>query len=166
MVQKYQNEFSPIFYYGKKLKTSGKLQKIPDFTALWLRTTLLNDPVNCTKPKPLMLSVYCIPLGRGESAAGVARWPGQGPGDTQARPGAGHRPGGDREPGSVWGEGRVMFCQLSRFVRVDWKFRLLTLIPLHSKTELLLLLRTGRIGHWTFIHTAMLFITTLPLKDQ
>ena len=30
MVQKYQNEISPIFYYGKKLKTSGKLQKIPD----------------------------------------------------------------------------------------------------------------------------------------
>ena len=65
-----------------------------------------------------MLSVY-LPPGRGESAAGVARWPGQGPGDTQARPGAGHRAGGDREPGSVWGEGRVMFCQLSRFVRVD-----------------------------------------------
>ena len=30
MVQKYQNEISPIFYYGKKLKTSGKLLKIPD----------------------------------------------------------------------------------------------------------------------------------------
>ena len=29
MVQKYQNEISPIFYYGKKLKTSGKLLKIP-----------------------------------------------------------------------------------------------------------------------------------------
>ena len=30
MVQKYQNEISPIFYYGKKLKTSEKLLKIPD----------------------------------------------------------------------------------------------------------------------------------------
>ena len=30
MVQKYQNEISPIVYYGKKLKTSGKLLKIPD----------------------------------------------------------------------------------------------------------------------------------------
>ena len=29
MVQKYQNEISPIFYYGKKLKTSEKLLKIP-----------------------------------------------------------------------------------------------------------------------------------------
>ena len=29
MVQKYQNEIAPIFYYGKKLKTSGKLLKIP-----------------------------------------------------------------------------------------------------------------------------------------
>ena len=30
MVQKYQNEISPIVYNGKKLKTSGKLLKIPD----------------------------------------------------------------------------------------------------------------------------------------
>ena len=30
MVQKYQNENSPIFYYGKKIKTSEKLLKIPD----------------------------------------------------------------------------------------------------------------------------------------
>ena len=30
MVQKYQNEISPIFYYGKKIKTSEKLLKIPD----------------------------------------------------------------------------------------------------------------------------------------
>ena len=30
MVWKYQNEISPIFYYGKKLKTSEKLLKIPD----------------------------------------------------------------------------------------------------------------------------------------
>ena len=29
MVQKYQNEIAPIFYCGKKLKTSGKLLKIP-----------------------------------------------------------------------------------------------------------------------------------------
>ena len=29
MVQKYQNEIAPIFYNGKKLKTSGKLLKIP-----------------------------------------------------------------------------------------------------------------------------------------
>ena len=29
MVQKHQNEISPIFYYGKKLKTSGTLLKIP-----------------------------------------------------------------------------------------------------------------------------------------
>ena len=49
-------------------------------------------------PRP---NVYCVPLGRGESAAGVARWPGQGPGEAQARPGAGNRAGGDREPGSV-----------------------------------------------------------------
>ena len=27
MDQKYQNEISPIIYYGKKLKISGKLQK-------------------------------------------------------------------------------------------------------------------------------------------
>ena len=46
-----------------------------------------------------------LPPGRGESATGVARWPGQGPGEAQARPGAGNRAGGDREPGSVWGEG-------------------------------------------------------------
>ena len=30
MVWKYQNEISPIFYYGKKLKTSEKLLKITD----------------------------------------------------------------------------------------------------------------------------------------
>ena len=29
MVRKYQNEISPIFYYGKKLETSGKTLKIP-----------------------------------------------------------------------------------------------------------------------------------------
>ena len=52
-----------------------------------------------------MLSVNCVPLGRGEPAAGVARWPGPGPGETQAGPGAGDRAGGDREPGSVWGKG-------------------------------------------------------------
>ena len=33
MVQKYQNEIAPIFYYRKKLKTSGKLLKIPDLQA-------------------------------------------------------------------------------------------------------------------------------------
>ena len=30
MVAKYQNEIAPIFYYGKQLKTSGKLLKIAD----------------------------------------------------------------------------------------------------------------------------------------
>ena len=45
MVQKYQNEFSPIFYYGKKLKNIRKTPKNTRFTAPWLRTTLLNDPV-------------------------------------------------------------------------------------------------------------------------
>ena len=34
MVQKYQNEIAPIFYYGKKLKTSEKLLKIPDISPL------------------------------------------------------------------------------------------------------------------------------------
>ena len=36
MVQKYQNEIPPIFYYGISTKTSGKDLKIPNLQALTL----------------------------------------------------------------------------------------------------------------------------------
>ena len=48
MVQKYQNEIAPIFYYGKSPKTNEKDPKIPFLQPpdwgqpYWL----LNDPVN------------------------------------------------------------------------------------------------------------------------
>ena len=36
MVQKYQNEIAPIFYYGISTKTNEKDLKIPDLQALTL----------------------------------------------------------------------------------------------------------------------------------
>ena len=36
MVQKYQNEIAPIFYYGISTKTNRKYLKIPDLQALTL----------------------------------------------------------------------------------------------------------------------------------
>ena len=62
MVQKYQNEFSPIFYYAKKLKTSGKLLKIPDlhppdwgqpywmtrYLGLWFKIHTFSETSTCS----------------------------------------------------------------------------------------------------------------------
>ena len=49
MVQKYQNEIAPIFYYGISTKTNRKYLKIPDLQALTLgrvkKITLYNIDV-------------------------------------------------------------------------------------------------------------------------
>ena len=65
MVWKYQNEISPIFYCGKKLKTSEKLLKLPDIQPLdwkhpyWMTRykTHLMDRMACT----LFLLMVTIP---------------------------------------------------------------------------------------------------------
>ena len=47
MVQKYQNESAPIFYYGKSPKTNRKHLKIPYLQALTLGHVKKNDTVLC-----------------------------------------------------------------------------------------------------------------------
>ena len=49
MVQKYQNEISPIFYYGKSPKTSEKDLKIPNLQPpdwkipYWMNTGVIHN---------------------------------------------------------------------------------------------------------------------------
>ena len=45
MGQKYQNEIAPIFYYGISAKKKWKRPKNTQFTAPWLKKSLLNVPV-------------------------------------------------------------------------------------------------------------------------
>ena len=52
MVQKYQNEIAPIFYYGISTKTNKKDLKIPDLQALTLgrvKKITLNSPIHLRK---------------------------------------------------------------------------------------------------------------------
>ena len=49
MVQKYQNEIPPIFYYGISTKTNEKYLKIPILHKNWLKKSLLNVPVVLTQ---------------------------------------------------------------------------------------------------------------------
>ena len=48
MVQKYQNEISPIIYYGISTKINKKRPQNTYFTAPWLKKSLLNVPVLST----------------------------------------------------------------------------------------------------------------------
>ena len=54
MVQKYQNEIPPIFYYGISTKTSEKDLKIPNLQALTLgriiKITLYNTSIIVDNP--------------------------------------------------------------------------------------------------------------------
>ena len=65
MVQKYQNESAPIFYYGKSPKTNIKHLKIPYLEALALgyiiKMTLYNHLELITEP-PHLLSPYPPPV--------------------------------------------------------------------------------------------------------
>ena len=58
MVQKYQNEIAPIFYYGISTKTNEKDLKIPDLQALTLgrvkKITLY------LRLQPNFTSTYCL----------------------------------------------------------------------------------------------------------
>ena len=109
MVQKYQNEISPIVYYGKKLKTSGKLLKIPDLQPrdwgqpYWMTRYIIYstisdlDIVEC-------VSVLCPGL-----ADGVARLEvGEGAADDDEEVGRGGGGGGvaDRGRGEQRGHGQ------------------------------------------------------------
>ena len=63
MVQKYQNESAPIFYYGKSPKTNRKHLKIPYLQALTLghvikMTLYLYAIVSCFVSKPTLLRTH------------------------------------------------------------------------------------------------------------
>ena len=66
MVQKYQNESAPIFYYGKSPKTSRKHLNIPYLQALTLgriiKMTLYFALTVCLKLSLLVFTCLCLSL--------------------------------------------------------------------------------------------------------
>ena len=81
MVQKYQNEIAPIFYYGISTKTNEKDLKIPDLEALTLgRVKKITLYIHIYAPSGLVIHVIGLlaagllgPLLGLSAAAGAGR---------------------------------------------------------------------------------------------